>query len=195
MATRTIISFSLTVAIFVWSCSQSPSSEKTESKTNSNDINVLSALPSEIPFPNDNPITTDKVKLGKLLFFDPILSGNKDVACATCHHPEFNFAESLEISIGVNGKGFGSKRDFNFPNDIPFVKRNSQSILNTAYNGINNQGKTNPKKAQMFWDLRTESLEKQSLEPIKAFEEMRGHSYQEKEALGKVIGRLKQIKE
>ena len=47
----------------------------------------------------------------------------------------------------------------------------------------------------MFWDLRVKSLELQSLEPIKAFEEMRGHSYAEKDALEKVLNRLKQINE
>ena len=159
------------------------------------DISVLSALPLELPVPPDNPITKEKTALGKLLFFDPILSGNKDVACATCHHPEFGFAESLEISIGVNGKGLGSKRNFNTPNDIPFVKRNSQTIINTAFNGIRNNKETDASSAPMFWDLRVKSLENQSLEPIKAFEEMRGHAYEENVALDIVIQRLKQIKE
>ncbi|MEM6316080.1 MAG: cytochrome c peroxidase [Bacteroidota bacterium] len=62
------------------------------------------------------------------------MSRNKDVACATCHHPNNGYAEYRDISIGVNGKGLGSKRTFNQPNDIPFVKRNAHTILNTAYN-------------------------------------------------------------
>jgi cytochrome c peroxidase len=130
-----------------------------------------------------------------LLFYDPILSGNKDVACATCHHPEYGFGESLEISIGVNGNGLGNKRNFKLPNDIPFVKRNSQTIVNTAFNGISNNGQADAINAPMFWDLRVKSLELQSLEPIKSFEEMRGHSYAEKDALEKVLNRLKQINE
>ena len=98
----------------------------------------LGALPLTVTHPADNPTSPEKVALGRLLFYDPILSGNKDVACATCHQPEFNYAEFMETSIGVNGVGNGTKRQFLDPNDIPFVKRNSQSVLNTAFNGLTN---------------------------------------------------------
>jgi cytochrome c peroxidase len=184
------------IICFIWSCTQN-STEKTRSKPRlvPDDITVLAALPLEVPFPADNPITEKKTALGKLLFYDPILSGNKDVACATCHHPEFGYSESLEISIGVNGSGLGSKRAFRMPNDIPFVKRNAQTVVNSAFNGIANNGKPDAAIAPMFWDLRTKSLELQSLEPIKAFEEMRGHAYADSEAVQKVVERLKQIKE
>lgn len=151
----------------------------------------FSALPQKVKEPANNPSSPEKVALGKLLFFDPILSGNRDVACATCHHPSNGFAESLEISIGVNGKGFGSKRHFLTPNDIPFTKRNSQTVLNTAFNGINIYNKYAPEDAPMFWDLRANSLEKQALEPLKALEEMRGNEYEEDEILEEVIARLK----
>ncbi|MEM6806935.1 MAG: cytochrome-c peroxidase, partial [Bacteroidota bacterium] len=97
----------------------------------------FSALPLKVKHPADNPSSPEKIKLGRFLFFDPILSGNKDVACATCHHPSNAFAESLDISIGVNGQGFGHRRSFQKPNDIPFTKRNSQTVINTAFNGIN----------------------------------------------------------
>lgn len=180
---------------FVWSCNQSNNAKQSTTKPQADDISMLAALPVEIPTPNDNQITSEKASLGKLLFFDPVLSGDKDVACATCHHPDFGFTESLEISIGVNGRGIGSKRDFNYPNDIPFVKRNSQSILNTAFNGIRQDGEVDVHNAPMFWDLRAKSLEKQALEPIKSFEEMRGHHYKESEILGEVVDRLKQIPE
>lgn len=153
---------------------------------------TLSALPLEAEWPANNPFSEEKVKLGKLLFFDPILSGNKDVACATCHHPEFGFAESLELSMGVNAIGLGSKRHFLPHNDIPFVKRNSQTILNTAFNGIDQQGFMEVSKSPMFWDLRAESLEKQALEPIKSLEEMRGRQHEEEEILNVVVERLKQ---
>lgn len=45
----------------------------------------LAALPAAAPAPADNPSTPERVELGRLLFWDPILSGQKDVACATCH--------------------------------------------------------------------------------------------------------------
>jgi len=154
-----------------------------------------SALPKDILSPADNPTTPEKIVLGKLLFFDPILSGNRDVACATCHHPDNGYAELLDISIGVNGKGLGSKRVFNTPNDIPFVKRNAHSIINTAFNGIDIYNSYNPGEAPMFWDNRVNSLETQALEPIKALEEMRGSKFTEEEILGIVVDRLKAIPE
>ena len=162
----------------------------TQKKEVPDDSTRLAALPTGVPTPADNPTTPEKVALGRLLFFDPILSGHKDVACATCHQPEFGFAESLEISIGVNGHGLGSKRTFRMPNDIPFVKRNSQTVLNAAFNGIRENGRVEASIAPMFWDLRAKGLEAQALEPIKSLEEMRGHRYPKEAALDSVINRL-----
>jgi cytochrome c peroxidase len=156
-------------------------------------IAVLAALPEQVPCPPDNPITPEKIALGRLLFFDPLLSGKKDLACATCHHPDFGYSDGLEISIGVNAHGLGSMRSFNANNPFPFVKRNAQTILNTAFNGISNQDAPNPANAPMFWDLRAKSLEKQALEPIKAMEEMRGNEYPEDKALETVKGRIQAI--
>lgn len=150
-------------------------------------------LPKNVASPKGNPMNKDKIILGKLLFFDPILSGNRDVACATCHHPDNGYAEFRDISIGVNGKGFGNKRVFNNPNTIPFVKRNAHTILNTAYNGMNTEGAYDPEKAPMFWDSRVQSLEEQALEPIKALEEMRGNDYTQENILNVIIDRLIKI--
>lgn len=156
---------------------------------------IFTALPLNVPAPLDNPTTKDKVILGKLLFYDPILSGNKDVSCATCHHPNMGYAEFLDISIGANAHGLGSNRKFNSPNTIPFVKRNAQTILNTAFNGIQRHKTYLPEDASMFWDDRVQSLENQALEPIKALEEMRGLQYGQDEILKVVVGRLKNIPE
>ena len=171
---------------------------KTEKQKKKKELQALSrvgALPKTIKSPADNQITTAKVALGKFLFYDPILSGNKEVACATCHHPDNGYAEFRDLSIGVNGEGLGSKRVFKQPNAIPFVKRNSQTILNTAYNGIDIYNRYEPEEAAMFWDLRVKSLELQAIEPIKTFEEMRGHDFSETEILEEVIARLKVIPE
>lgn len=155
----------------------------------------LGALPLSAESPADNPTTVEKVGLGRLLFFDPILSGNKDVACATCHQPEFNYAEFLETSIGVNGVGRGQSRRFVDPNDIPFVKRNSQSVLNTAFNGIRNNEPYDPAQAPMFWDMRAKGLEQQALEPIKTLEEMRGNGFHETGIVEEVVTRVAKIPE
>ena len=155
----------------------------------------FSALPQTVTAPADNPTTPDRVALGRLLFWDPILSGNRDVACATCHHPQSGYAEDLDLSIGVNGVGLGSKRRFQSPNVIPFVKRNSPTMLNVAFAGANRAGEYAPSTAPMFWDMRVASLESQSLEPIKSFEEMRGDAYPEDKAVETVVARLNAIPE
>ena len=172
-----------------------PISKKDAQKNAPKISTAISALPTHIKSPRNNPQSVEKIELGRLLFFDPILSGNKDVACATCHHPDNGYAEFLDISIGANARGFGSKRKFNTPNDIPFVKRNAQTIINSAFNGINTYNRYNPETAPMFWDDRVQSLETQALEPIKAFEEMRGHGFTETEILDEVVGRLSKIEE
>ena len=125
----------------------------------SSTVPTISALPQTVNSPPNNPLTTDKSALGKLLFWDPILSGNRDVACATCHHPFNAYAEDRDLSIGVNGVGYGRNRRFQPPNSMPFVKRNSPTMVNVGFNGINQTGEYNPANAPMFWDIRVRSLE------------------------------------
>lgn len=57
-------------------------------------------------------IQTDEARsrLGQLLFFDPILSGNKNIACSSCHHPEFASADGVALSLGDGGQGLGPER-------------------------------------------------------------------------------------
>ena len=123
----------------------------------------------------------------------PILSGPKDVACATCHHPDFGYAERLDLSIGVHGVGLGANRRFATADSHVFVKRNSQTILNVAFNGMAGDGSHDPARAPMFWDLRATSLEAQALEPLRTFEEMRGWAYPDGAALDAVVSRLDAI--
>jgi len=155
----------------------------------------FSALPPAPKAPAGNPSTKDKVTLGRALFWDPILSGRKDVACATCHHPRFGYAENRDLSIGVDGVGLGASRHFKAGSTVPFVKRNSQTILNTAFNGITDGGAYDASIAPMFWDLRAKGLEAQALEPIKTLEEMRGDTYTEANAISSVVARLNAVAE
>ena len=53
--------------------------------------------------PTDNPQTVEGITLGKKLFFDPILSGDQSIACATCHSPTNAFTDNTATSIGVDG--------------------------------------------------------------------------------------------
>ena len=89
--------------------------------------------------PKDNPITKDKVKLGKLLYFDKRLSLNKMVSCDTCHSQTKGWTDQLRVSNGIHGlKG----------------TRNAPTVFNSAYN------------AAQFWDGRASSLEEQAKGPI-----------------------------
>jgi cytochrome c peroxidase len=156
---------------------------------------ALAPLPEAAAAPADNPTTPAKVALGRLLFWDPVLSGHRDVACASCHHPQFGYAENRDVSIGVNGVGLGSARHFANGQAGMLVKRNSQTILNAAFNGITTDGRYAPAAAPMFWDVRVQSLEAQALEPIKTLEEMRGEAYPADRALAEVTRRLDAIPE
>jgi cytochrome c peroxidase len=55
---------------------------------------------------------TERAQLGQLLFFDPILSGDKNISCATCHHPSFAMADGRVLPIGAGGEGLGPARRF-----------------------------------------------------------------------------------
>ena len=180
--------------VWMLGCQQAATNEPQGRKIKEPDnLGRIDALPDTCRYPVSNPFSIEKKELGRMLFYDPILSGNKDIACATCHHPEFRYAESLDISIGVNGTGLGEHRLFNQHNDIPFTKRNAQSILNTAFNGIDINGNYDPEKAPMFWDLRAEGLEQQAILPIKTMEEMRGHGFGETDITGEIANRLNRI--
>ncbi|MEM7656972.1 MAG: cytochrome c peroxidase, partial [Bacteroidota bacterium] len=137
-----------------------------------------------------NPMTPEKVALGKLLFYDPILSGEKDVSCASCHHPQFGFADGRELSLGVGAEGLGPNRQDKSGGRIPVVRRNAPSLINVAFNGLVSGEFYEAAQAPMFWDNRVRSLEQQALEPIKAHEEMRGDAFSEAVALDSVVARL-----
>ncbi len=173
-----IILFIIMTALF--SCTPEPIDSDIE--------NRFGQLPNSVTHPLNNASTPEKVELGRLLFWDPILSGDKDVACVTCHHPKDAYAEQLDLSLGVGGKGLSELRSAG-----TLVKRNAPTILNTAFNGLKADGINNPEDAPMFWDNRAQSLEEQAIEPILSAEEMRGDQILEEAILDTVINRLKNI--
>lgn len=149
------------------------------------DDEQVGSLPRQIIEPENNISNNEKNILGKLLFWDPILSGNQDVACATCHHPDHGYAENRDLSLGVNGQGLSESREFGV-----LIKRNAPTIINTAYNGIDEDGEYDPLNTVMFWDNRSSSLEDQALEPIKSEAEMRGDFFAEDDIIAEVSQRL-----
>lgn len=150
----------------------------------------LSALPENVIYPADNTYNAAKEELGRLLFWDPILSGNKDIACVSCHHPSLAFADGIQLSKGVGGTGLGMNRTGGQQ-----VKRNSQTVLNTAFNGLTDGGEQIPEAAPMFWDSREFGLEGQAQGPILSAEEMRGTAISEEDIIDTVLSRLNSIPE
>ncbi len=129
----------------------------------------------------------DKVELGRTLFWDPILSGNQDVACASCHLPNRGYADGLDLSIGVGGVGKGNGR---VAGHLGFTERNAQTLLNTVFNGIDENGVFEQDAAPMFWDSREQSLEEQAADPIESQAEMRGDAIAKDQMAPMVVARL-----
>ncbi|EYD71261.1 cytochrome-c peroxidase [Limimaricola hongkongensis] len=90
-----------------------------------------------LPAPLDDaawpPVDPAEAALGQLLFYDPILSGNREVACATCHHPAFGTSDGLSLSLGDGGHGLGPARRVD-PGNPPEqrVPRNSPALWNVG---------------------------------------------------------------
>lgn len=93
----------------------------------------------ELPIPDDNPLTQSKLELGRQLFFDPRLSRDNTVSCATCHDPAKGWSNGDRFATGIGGKRGG---------------RSAPTIINAAYAHL------------QFWDGRANELEGQALGPI-----------------------------
>ncbi|MBL8161078.1 MAG: right-handed parallel beta-helix repeat-containing protein [Anaerolineae bacterium] len=88
---------------------------------------------------------SQQAALGKLLFYDPILSANDDLSCASCHHPDRGFSDGLPVAQGAHGEA---------------LRRNAPSLWNVAY------------ATSLFWDGRAATLEEQMLVPLTNADEM-----------------------
>jgi len=92
-----------------------------------------------VPIPADNPPTADTVALGRRLYYDPVLSADNTISCASCHGPQMGFTDTHPVSLGVGGKKGA---------------RHSPTVINSTYNTL------------QFWDGRAPSLEEQAKAPI-----------------------------
>ncbi len=147
-------------------------------------------IPDEPVYPEDNDYSDIKAELGELLFWDPILSGSQNVACATCHHPNFAWADERAFSIGSDGVGLGSDR-------VGFEETgmHSPSIVNVAFTGMGLEEDTAFVSGGYFWDLRANTLEAQAVQPIKSDVEMRGFDIAEEDIFPIIVERLSAIPE
>ena len=67
-------------------------------------------LPAALSAADFHPVDHKQAALGQLLFYDKILSGNKNISCGTCHHPKFGTSDGLSLGIGEGGVGLGTDR-------------------------------------------------------------------------------------
>ncbi len=148
-------------------------------------------LPAAAEFPAENPFSEEKRILGEFLFWDPILSGRMNVACASCHHPDHGWADGRTVSIGIDGAGLGPARTGT--SETPF---HSPSILNVAFTGLpQTEASVGFVAGPYFWDLRAVTLEDQAIDPIKSAVEMRSTDFLEEEIMPEIIQRLVLIPE
>lgn len=135
--------------VFLFACSEEKKEQPAESKTDkapvvAEDTSFYDAVPV-MTHPADNPWSKEKEELGKLLYFDPRLSGDNTMSCATCHHPDKGWTDGLPRAIGFGGKELG---------------RHSPTVINSGYFEV------------QFWDGRAPTLEAQAKGPIQAPDEM-----------------------
>jgi cytochrome c peroxidase len=95
--------------------------------------------------PHRDGFTPEQIDLGRYLFFDPVLSGNGTMSCASCHHPDKGFSDGRERSLGMNGQDVG---------------RAAPTLWNVAF------------LKRFFWDARADSLEAQIQGPLYSAKEM-----------------------
>ncbi|HUG91715.1 MAG TPA: cytochrome c peroxidase [Planctomycetaceae bacterium] len=131
----------------------------------------LPAGPRGLPplkHPADNPPTAAKILLGKQLYFDPRLSRDGTISCASCHDPKKGYSNGEQFAKGVGGK---------------LGDRNSPTVINAAYNRF------------QFWDGRAGSLEEQALGPIQNPIEMNLTLEEVEERLNEIDGYRVQFQE
>jgi len=108
-------------------------------------ISIPLGLDLYVPVPEDNPLTAEKVALGRRLFHDPRLSRDGTIACTTCHDPARAFTDGRSLAVGVSGRQ---------------GRRNVPTLVNRAWG------------RSFFWDGRVRTLEEQVLRPIEDPNEM-----------------------
>lgn len=119
--------------------------------TGSQVANAADALPKCAidPIFTDLQARSELLKLGRDLFYDPILSGNREVACVTCHHPALGTSDGLSLGIGDGGTGMGPARQADAKNHPEQrIPRNAQGLFNLGYSEF----------SVMFHDGRVERL-------------------------------------
>ncbi|HWP42356.1 MAG TPA: cytochrome c peroxidase, partial [Blastocatellia bacterium] len=154
-----VLIFAVFLALGLWPVQADMAADETTAGVGPGGGGLRRRFPNMIA-PADNPAPTDpksdeRVALGRLLFFDPVLSGGNDISCATCHHPDLGLSDGRGLSMGKGGRGLGPEREGG-----EVIKRGAPSIWNAAFNHM------------QFWDGRAPNLEEQARGPITSPVEM-----------------------
>lgn len=152
------------------------------------------ALPAPLTDADFPSHSEAEVALGHLLFWDPILSGNKGTACATCHHPRFGTSDGLSLGLGDGATGLGTARKPD-PENLPeqFIPRNAPALWNVGAHGFSvmfadgriekdpgrPSGFRTPLEDEMVSGFAS-LLSAQTMFPVLSGDEMAGH-YEENE--------------
>lgn len=150
----------------------------------------LEPMPAMV-HPDWNPADPKRVELGKLLFFDPIQSGDRDVACATCHIPRLGFADGRDLPLGPSGEGLGPDRTLTDPGMVA-EGRHSPTVINAGFNRFHRQWTSD---GFLFWDGRKRRLENLVTLPQREFSEMRGSAYAIEDVIDTLVHRLRALPE
>ena len=94
-------------------------------------VTAQTPLPDPLRDSDFMVVSEEEAALGRLLFWDPILSGNKNISCGTCHHPRFATGDGLSLGLGEGGVGLGPERTAN-PENLPeqLIPRNAPPLFN-----------------------------------------------------------------
>ena len=150
---------------------------------------IPGSIPSAATDDDFHQFPAELVELGRDLFFDPILSGNKNIACATCHHPSLGTSDGMSLSVGEGGVGLGESRRVDMGNAPKArIPRNAPALFNLGakeYTVMFHDGRTSNDRHAMFGIRMPEgrtlerpvvsALAAQNILPILSPDEMSGH--------------------
>jgi cytochrome c peroxidase len=139
MTVRFITAFVLSLILMVLPQCKRKFEEPSPSSAVPFAVQIPLGLDSDLNIPKDNPLTPEKILLGRMLYFDERLSADNTVSCATCHDPAKGWSDGDPVSTGIKGqKG----------------TRNAPTVINSTY------------MLSQFWDGRAKDLEEQAKGPL-----------------------------
>ncbi len=136
---RTVLYTTLALLLLPIGACSKKKSEPEPTSTTPFTVTIPLGLNDDLMVPENNPLTAEKVALGRMLYFDPRLSADGTVSCASCHHPDKGWSDALPISQGIRAQN---------------GTRNAPTVINSTY------------MFSQFWDGRAPTLEEQAKGPI-----------------------------